>query len=153
MHLRSISCGLLLWLCSSLCLQAASARIIKVLPHYLDLEGRMALSPSLYERDAYQEFLRHHPDKRSALRFDVNWKAKGKRTDTLLLRLELRCSGRDPLQPVVLERTVHPPRCFSAWSGLLLEGPAYRDFSTIIAWRASLWRGDQLLAEQKSFLW
>ncbi len=32
---------------------AASARIAKVLPQLLDLEGRHALSPSLYDRDAY----------------------------------------------------------------------------------------------------
>jgi hypothetical protein len=153
MRIRPIGCWLLLWLCSSLCLQAASARIIKVLPHYLDLEGRESLSPSLYERDAYQAILRKNPAKRSALRFDINWKAKGRRGERLILRIELRSSGRDPLQPIVLQRTVLPPRFFSAWSGLLLEGQDYRDFGNIIAWRASLWRGDELLAEQKSFLW
>src|SRR5437899_2397501 len=33
---------------------AATGRIIKVLPHLLDLQGHHALSPSLYDRDAYQ---------------------------------------------------------------------------------------------------
>ena len=55
---------------------AATGRVIKVLPHFLDLKGRHSLSPSLYDRDAYQAQLRQHPEQRSALRFDVHWKAK-----------------------------------------------------------------------------
>jgi hypothetical protein len=37
---------------------AKPAKIVKVLPHYVDLEGRIALAPSLFERDAYQAVLR-----------------------------------------------------------------------------------------------
>ena len=55
----------------------ATGRVIKVLPHFLDLQGRAALSPSLYDRDAYQAVLRDHPEKRSGLRFDMQWKTKG----------------------------------------------------------------------------
>ena len=51
--------------------QAAEGKIIKVLPHLLDKKGRHTLSPSLYERDAYQAKLRTHPEDISALRFDV----------------------------------------------------------------------------------
>ena len=153
MRIRPMNCWLLLWLCSSLGLQAAGPRIIKVLPQYLDTEGRAALSPSLYERDAYQALLRQHPEKRSGLRFDINWKAKGHHGEKLVLRIELRCTGRDFSQPIVLERTVQPPRLFSKWSWLLLEGQEYQDFGRLLAWRVSLWRGKQLLAEQKSFLW
>src|ERR1041384_6606704 len=142
-----------LWLCSGCCLQAASARIIKVLPHYLDQEGRHSLSPSLYERDAYQAFLRENPDKRSALRFDVNWKAKRSGSEKLRLRIELRSSGRDFSEPIVLERAVRPARFFHTWSSLVLDGDQYRDFGRLIAWRATVWRGEQMLAEQKSFLW
>jgi hypothetical protein len=143
---------LLLWLCSGLCLQAGSARILKVLPHYLDKEGRMALSPSLYERDAYQAFLRLHPDERTGLQFDVQWKAKRSGNAPIKLRVELRSSGRDIANPAVLERPVRP-RLFSSWSTLKLEPEDYESFGQLIAWRASLWQGDQMLAEQKSFLW
>src|ERR1035437_11201808 len=73
-------------------LEAATNRIIKVLPHFLDLLGRQSLSPSLYERDAYQARLRANPDQRSALQFDVQWKAKVKDTARLKLRLEARGS-------------------------------------------------------------
>jgi hypothetical protein len=152
MHVRLLS-GLLLLLVSSLALQAGSAEILKVLPFYLDLEGRHSLSPSLYERDAYQAYLRLHPDKRSALRFDVNWKAKHLGSEKPLLRIELRSSGGNAAKPLVLEKSVRPPRFFSGWSSLLLEGDAYRNFGQVLAWRVTLWLGEDLLAEQKSFLW
>src|SRR5262245_7382197 len=67
---------------------AAPARIIKVLPQFLDLEGRHALSPSLYDRDAYQAELRAHPEKVSGLRFAVQWNTG--MDSTLKLRIELR---------------------------------------------------------------
>ena len=54
---------------------AATGRVVKVLPFFLDLKGHEALSPSLYDRDAYQAYLRRHADERSAIRFDVLWKA------------------------------------------------------------------------------
>jgi hypothetical protein len=153
MRIRLASLWLVLGLYSMLTVGAAQARIIKVLPHYLDKEGRHSLSPSLYERDAYQAFLREHTDKRSSLQFDVQWKAKASRASKLVLRLELRSSGRDLSQPLVLERPVRPPRLFSAWSSLRLEKEEYRQFGQLIAWRATLWQGSELLADQQSFLW
>ncbi|MFO1497812.1 MAG: hypothetical protein U1G07_05360 [Verrucomicrobiota bacterium] len=144
---------LMVWLSLTIASQAASARILKVLPHYLDDEGRHSLSPSLYERDAYQAFLRANPDKRSALRFDINWKARGAGSERLTLRLELRSSGREATEPLVIERPVKAGRFFGTWSSLHLEGETYRGFGQLIAWRATLWRQDELLAEQKSFLW
>jgi hypothetical protein len=153
MRCRAASFWLLLFLCSIATLQAASATILKVLPQYVDLEGRHALSPSLYERDAYQAFLRLHPEQRSALRFDVNWKAKHLSHERLLLRIDLRSSERDPTQPIVLEKTVRPARFFTTWSSLPLEGEDFGEFGKLIAWRVTLWRGDELLAEQKSYLW
>ena len=133
--------------------QAATGRIKKVLPHYLDKQGRHTLAPSLYERDAYQAHLRHSPNERSALRFDVNWKATRGADTNLKLRVELRSSKANPLQPVVLEAQIEPPRFFSRWSALTLKGEDYEKFGDLIAWRATLWEGDLLLAEQKSFLW
>ncbi len=149
-----ISCLALLGCMASVGLgNTETARILKVLPEYIDEKGRNTLHPSLYERDAYQAILRKDPTKRSALRFDINWKAKAKRGEMLLLRIELRSSGREPGQPIVLERLVRPGRLFSTWSSLRLEGEDYRNFGQLIAWRVTLWQGGQLLAEQKSYLW
>ena len=39
------------------------------------------------------------------------------------------------------------------WSVLKLDGDQYKNFGEITAWRATLWAGDELLSEQKSFLW
>ena len=51
--MRSLSglLGLVLLLSAALA-HAGSGKLLKVLPHFLDREGRHALSPSLFERDA-----------------------------------------------------------------------------------------------------
>src|SRR5690606_39577936 len=86
---------------------AATTRIIKVLPHFIDHKGRHSLSPSLYDRDAYQAHLRANPELRSGLRFDVHWKAKTAQHENLTLRVELRgaAEGNLPRQ-TTLETTV-----------------------------------------------
>jgi hypothetical protein len=151
--------------------QAATGRVIKVLPQFLDSKGRAALSPSLYDRDAYQAQLRQHPAQRSALRFEVQWKAKKQKSEVrsqkpeagsqkpetalsgLKLRVELHgvAEGNAPRQ-AVLETEVKPG-LFSRWTALTLSGEAYKKFGEVTAWRTTLWDGDQLLGEQKSFLW
>ena len=50
---------------------AADGKVIKALPQFLDAQGQSALSPSLYDRDAYQAYLREHTTNISTLRFDV----------------------------------------------------------------------------------
>ena len=132
----------------------ATGRVIKVLPHFLDLKGRHTLSPSLFERDAYQAHLRQHPAERSALRFDVQWKAKDADAAQLKVRVELRgvVKGNLP-KSLVLEQPVKPHGWFSTWSAVTLSSAQYREFGELTAWRVSLWEGEQLLGEQRSFLW
>jgi hypothetical protein len=144
-----LTAGLLGWL--ALPAEAASAKVMKVLTHYLDAEGRRALSPSLYERDAYQAYLRSHPGQRSGLRFDVQWKAPVRQP--LTLRLELRGTREKQPTSTVVEATVRRRGWFSQWSAVDLTGPAYKQFGELRAWRATLWDGETLLGEQKSFLW
>ena len=146
---------LVFWLCACPGLHADSAKIMKVLPHHLDLQGRHSLSPSLYERDAYQAFLRENPEKASGLQFDINWKAKRRRASAgpLRLRIELRTSARDLANPLVVESDVRPNRFFSTWSSLRVPEKDYKSFGQLIAWRATLWEGEVLLAEERSFLW
>jgi hypothetical protein len=154
MHRSLLWLSLLCWLVGGLSAQAATGRVLKVLPHFLDSQGRNARSPSLYDRDAYQFFLRGNPEKRSAIRFDVQWKAKGPFGDPLKLRVELRgvVQGNVPKQHV-LECPLERPGHFSLWSGLSLSGDDYKQFGEVTAWRATLWENDRLLGEQKSFLW
>ncbi|GIT05994.1 MAG: hypothetical protein CM1200mP29_14050 [Verrucomicrobiota bacterium] len=66
-------------------------KISKVLPHWLDQQGRHTLSPSLLERDAYQAKLRADRSLCSGIRFDVKW---SKNTSVnVKLQLELRVTG------------------------------------------------------------
>jgi len=128
-------------------------RIIKMLPLFLDQKGHDAISPSLYDRDAYQAHLRQHTNEVSAIRFDFLWRVKHPDALKYKLRIELRgigVSGR-PTQ-TTLEQEVQP-KFWRHWTSLTLEGADYRNFGTLVAWRATLWGGDQLLSEQKSFLW
>jgi hypothetical protein len=131
--------------------EAASARLVKVLPHFMDAQGRVALNPSLYERDAYQVQLRTHPAERSGLRFDVQWRSRD--AGQLKLRVELRGSlGRNGTTAVI-EEPVKYRGLFTSWSKASLTGDAYKKFGELSAWRVTLWDGEKMVAEQKSFLW
>ena len=144
---------LFLWFAVSFATEstAAEGRIIKVLPHFLDRQGRHALSPSLYDRDAYQAVLRKSPDKRSGLRFDIQWKAKSAGANPLRLRIDLRGTRLGEAQS--LEQTVHKKGRFSLWSALTVQDEAYEQLGEVVAWRTTLWDGERMIAEQRSFLW
>lgn len=131
--------------------QGASARIVKVLPQYLDREGRVALSPSLLERDAYQALLRAHPDRRGGLRFAVQW--KGRAAGPLTLRVELRGVRNNQPTAARLEAPVPRGTWLGRWATAQLTGPDYEALGELRAWRVTLWHGATLLSEQKSFLW
>lgn len=130
---------------------AAAAKIKKVLTFYLDKQGRQSLSPSLYERDAYQAELRSDAAKRSGLRFDVQWNANT--SVPLTLRVEMRGAKGMQNTTATLEATVRKRGLFSRWTRLALTGEEYQKFGELVAWRATLWQGSILVGEQKSFLW
>jgi hypothetical protein len=140
-------------------LQAESAadpptgRIIKVLPLLMDTNGAAAVSPSLFDRDAYQAWLLEHTNEVSGVRFDVCWKARHARGSTLKVRVELRGVGAGGLPTeAVIERTV-TPKMFHHWISLTLAGRDYKKLGALAAWRATLWNGQQRISEQRSFLW
>ncbi|HEV2437871.1 MAG TPA: hypothetical protein VG077_17895 [Verrucomicrobiae bacterium] len=130
-----------------------TGRVVKVLPFFLDLKGHDALSPSLYDRDAYQAYLRRHGDQCSAIRFDVLWKASEAGGAKLKLRVELRGIGQDGMpRQATLQQTV-TPHFLRHWDSLTLGGGDYKNFGELVAWRVTLRADNQLLGEQKSFLW
>jgi hypothetical protein len=134
--------------------EATEGRVIKVLPLFLDLKGRESVSPSLYDRDAYQARLRRHPAERSGLRFDIQWKAKAPKTLELQMIVQIRgvAEGQSPKE-IVLENKVKQEHWFSHWTGIKLDESEYLAIGEVTAWRVTLWDGDKLLSEQKSFLW
>ena len=54
---------------------------------------------------------------------------------------------------MVLVQGVERRRWYQRWTPLTLDGDSYRKLGEVVAWRASLWDGETLLADQKSFLW
>lgn len=133
--------------------QAADAKVIKVLPHFLDLQGRHALNPSLYERDAYQAHLRKTPAEQSGIRYDIQWRARGMSGRNALLRLEIHAGKGNSLKPIVVEKSVKPRTRFSRWSSLQIDGDQYKKMGAIISWRVTLWDEGHMIGEQHSFMW
>ena len=131
---------------------AGDVRVIKVLTHLVDEQGRTALAPSLYERDAYQLHLRSNPALVAGMRFDVQFKAERKE-GPVLMRIEARGSKSGLGRAQVFEKEVMPARLFSTWGQIALDKAATEALGTVVAWRATIWRNGQLLAEQESFLW
>lgn len=132
---------------------AVEGRIVKMLPLLLDSNGHDAVSPSLYDRDAYQVYLRQHTNEISAVRYDVLWQVKHATQAKYKLRLELRglvIDGKP--QQKVMELEVKPS-FFRHWDSLPMAGDDYKNFGEAVAWRVTLWADDRMLAEQKSFLW
>lgn len=132
-------------------LSAAEARIVKVLPHFLDAKGRHTLHPSLFERDGYQAHLRAHRELCSGMRFDVQW--KGRKLENGVLKLEVLGANSPPRQIDSFTAPLKSGGLFSRWSGLKVAGEDFKRLRRIIAWRISLWDGDQQLTDEKSFLW
>lgn len=155
-----------LWLalavgCSHQPSRSPEARIIKVLPSLLDAEGRASIHPSLYERDAYQAFLRKESDKVAGLRFDILWKARpglrGGQTQPLVLKLELRGSSQGGAarggNTVVVERPIAGSQAGRRWSQVVLGPDEFRRVGEVSAWRATLLEDQRVVASTQSFLW
>jgi hypothetical protein len=127
-------------------------KVIKVLPQFLDLQGRTTLSPSLYERDAYQAQLQARPAERSGMVFNIQWKAQ----PSARLKLFVEARGivhEKSAQTFVWEKSVTRHGWFSQWEKIFITGDEFRQLNTMTAWHVTLWDGDKLLGEQKSFLW
>jgi hypothetical protein len=133
---------------------AATGKIIKVLPSFLDSKGRNSVSPNLFERDSYQVYLRKNPKLRSGMRFDVQWKSKGPVTDSLKLKVEMRGSAKGDLpKQFVLEKKLDPGGALGTWTALPFVGTEYQAFGELTSWRVTLWDGNELIGHQQSFLW
>jgi hypothetical protein len=128
---------------------AADGKVCKVLPQYLDKKGRQSLNPSLYERDAYQAWLRKHPKLRAALHVVVEYRASGLDWQKTRLRAEMRGLLTNSMQTVTMEQPVKKSGFFGRWAEFNITGEDYKKFGELVAWRVSIWEGDR----QLSFLW
>jgi hypothetical protein len=149
MILRAL-CGILLL--NTILVFGGEAKIIKVLPQLLDTQGRNALSPSLFDRDAYQMILRQNPDQISALRFEVQYKARGIE-GSLRLRIEVRGSKTAIGERHIFETDVKPGGWLSKWGRLQLDRATSDRIGSLVSWKASLVQNGEVIAQQESFLW
>jgi hypothetical protein len=133
--------------------QAGEGRIVKVLPQLLDKQGRHTLSPSLYERDAYQFQLRRYPSLRGGVRLAVQWKAKNLDWSKLKLRAEMRGLLEDNLHTVTKEEPAVKNGHYSNWSEFKIDGADYKTFGQLVAWRVTLWEDSRQVDQMESFLW
>jgi len=84
----------------------------------------------------------------------VQWKASGASADTLKLRVEVRGISHGEIPPtIILDQPVKPRFWFNHWAYLPLTGDDFKRVGEVTAWRATLWDGDKMIGEQKSFLW
>ena len=97
------------------CAGVSKGVIAKVLPHYLDDEGRHSDGPSLLHRDVYQIKLREEPELINALRFDIKWRGSDLDVETAKLRIEVR-SSMAGVPPQVFEQPIKPGRILEAIS-------------------------------------
>jgi len=147
--------------CSHQPSRVPEARIIKVLPSLLDAEGRASIHPSLYERDAYQAFLRKESAQVAGLRFDILWKARPAPGNgparPLVLKLELRGSSRGVAarggNTLVVERPIAGSQVGRRWSQVVLGPDEFRRVGEVSAWRATLLEDQRVVASTQSFLW
>jgi hypothetical protein len=108
---------------------------VKVLPLFRNLKGHDVISSSHFDRDACQFYQHQHTNEVSADRFDVLWKTSNAKNSKLKLRTELCDGGAGGLPEQTVLETPLTPGFFRSWTPL------------------TLWSGDDLLGEQKSFLW
>jgi hypothetical protein len=81
------------------------------------------------------------------------WKASNAKDAKLKLRAELRGVGEHGLPRRTVLETEVTPGFLRSWTSLKLAGDDLKNFGSLVAWRVTLWDGDRLLGEQKSFLW
>ncbi len=130
-----------------------TGHVFKVLPLLLDQQGRVATSPSLFDRDAYQFYLRAHTEQITALRYDILWNAKKSAGTNFILRLELRGVGANAKPKLKTLETPVTPGFFRKWTSFSLAGEDLKNFGSVVAWRATLSDAKGVVGEQKSFLW
>ena len=87
------------------------------------------------------------------MRFDILWKAQNATNEQVTLRAELRGVGAHALPTVATLETNLMARTARHWTSLEIAGTDYQNLGSLVAWRVTLWDGNTMLSEQKSFLW
>lgn len=151
--MRRLSLTVLLLFVSLALYAADTGGVVKVLPFWVDKAGRIAKSPSLFDRDAYQQFLLEHTNDIAGIRYDVHWKKGKSAGENMKLRVELRGVTETSLPKAKILEVNLAPGTSGAWTEVPFTGDEFKQFGSIIAWHTTLWSGTNMVGEQKSFLW
>ena len=141
------------FLASAFSLGAAEVRVVKVLPLLQDTKGRTAVAPSLFERDAYQADLRRGKETAAGMIFQTQVKIKNAPAAPLKIKLEARPATINDGTSFVTEQKLEKQTAFSGWISIAIGQVDWKKLKGVSAWRITIWEGDKMVAEQKSFLW
>ena len=133
-------------------LPPTSARIVKVLPHYLDEDDRHTRGVVLTDRDLYQKELRDNPEEITGIRFDIKWSGTGLDPKITKLRLEVK-SSKAGAGLFVTNHPVTTDALFATWTTIRMSSSSFEKLGKMESWRVTLLEGGQPVHEQKSFLW
>jgi hypothetical protein len=102
---------------------------------------------------AYQYDLRHDPFRQRGARFHIKWKAP-RRAERIRLVLDLQ--GLNPANESTRATVAaHQPDMdgWAEWTTLDIKGQQFKKLGEIMAWRVTLYSGDQVMAELPSANW
>ena len=124
-----------------------------MLPHYLDDQGRHTLSPDLFQRDAYQEYLFQNPEVVSTVRYDAFWGAFASKQGPDTVRLDLRGTRNGEPTDHSIEAAVADNRRGRKWVGVTVSPEDYAGIGRVVAWRLVASKDGQEVETARSFLW
>jgi len=129
-------------------------KIAKVNVEFLDEQGdETSAFGDLVEKARYQRKL-ERSNKYIAIRYHILWRAPSTPTPDLAVKLEARGmdkTGRETTE--TLTKSYPQKDHFSGWAVLDIRGDALKNFGKPMAWKATILRGGQPMAERKSFTW
>jgi hypothetical protein len=72
----------------------------------------------------------------------------------LELRVEVKFGSGNSIQTLKAKTSLRPKKLRKrGWTSVQLKKEEYDAAANLIAWRVTVWNGEQQIASQKSFLW
>jgi hypothetical protein len=129
--------------------------VLKVNHELIDVQGNTQEDiGDLVNRARYQDRL-ESSGQFTGIRFFVHWKAPSTELHNLIVKIEAHGldagSGREATE--VLKKSYSDLPGFSGWTTLDLANDLFKKFGKLMAWRVSLWHGNELKASRQSFTW
>lgn len=128
--------------------------VLKVNHEFIDSSGYTKEEPGdLINRARYQSMIRN-TDKVRGIRFFIHWKAPNNDGRRLAVKLEARGydAGSERNSMEVITRRIEDVDS-SGWISVDIDADRYKQFGKLMAWKVSLWSGNELKSSRYSFTW